>query len=256
MPVSRRSSVYLLIIFFSSAFFSSAPTLAYVMSSTNYRVQFDSLNTGGGMGTSTDYKIEDTVGEVSSGSSTSTSYNLYAGYQQMDQNSVLSLTVPDSLSLSPAIGGLTGGVSDGQADILVSTNAGSGYTLYVRASANPALVSGLNSFENITTAVGESNFNWQVSATSNGFGFTPQGGDIVSKYKDNGSNCNEPSGSDTAYRCWDYFSTTDTQISQSSNYNYPSYTTTSLFIRAESGAQNSQMSGNYTATVTITAHVN
>jgi len=219
-------------------------------------MQFDSLNTGGGMGTSTDYKIEDTVGEASSGSSTSTSYNLYAGYQQMDQNTVLSLTVPSSLSLSPSIGGLTGGVSNGQADVLVSTNAVSGYTLYVKSGANPALVSDLDSFDNITTVGGEPNFNWQISATSNGFGFTPQGDDIVSKYKDNGSNCNESLGSDTAYRCWDYFSTTDTQIGQSASSNYPSYATTSLFIRAESGAQNSQMSGNYTANITVTAHVN
>lgn len=236
--------------------FCYSPVLAYVMSSTNYRVEFDSINTGGSLGTSTNYKIEDTVGEIASGSGTSTSYNIYAGYQQMDQNIRLSMTVPSSVVLSPNIGGLTGGTADGQANILVSTNGSSGYSLYINSNTNPALQSPSSSFSNLITTGEVPNFAWEIPATTSAFGFTPEGADIISKYKDNGSSCNQVAGSDTTYRCWDLFSTVFTQISQSGTPNYPALSTTTVNLRAESGSQNVQSPGTYNANLIFTAHVN
>ncbi len=241
---------------FLISIFTYSPVFAFVMSSTNYRVEFDSINTGGSLGTSTNYRIEDTVGEIASGSGTSTSYNIYSGYQQMDQNTVLSMTVPSSVTLSPNIGGLTGGTADGQATILVSTNGSSGYSLYLNSNTNPALKSPSSSFVNLITSGDIPNFIWEIPVTSSAFGFTPEGTDIISKYKDNGSSCNQIAGTDTSDRCWDYFSTVFTQISQSDIANYPVYNTTTINIRAESGVQNVQSSGNYTANIVFTAHVN
>lgn len=226
------------------------------MSSTNYRVEFDSVNTGGSLGTSTNYNIQDTIGEIGSGSGTSTSYNIYAGYQQMNPDTILSMTVPSSVALLPSIGGLTGGTADGQASILVSTNGSSGYSLYLNSSTSPALQSPSSSFVNLITVGGVPNFDWQIPVTSSAFGFTPEGTDIISRYKDNSSSCNQIAGSDTAYRCWDFFSTTILQISQTAASNYPVYGTTTVNIRAESGTQNVQPPGSYTANIIFTAHVN
>lgn len=256
MPVFKTFNFYLLMIIFLVSFFSFSPVLAYVMSSTNYRVQFDSINTGGGMGTSTAYKIEDTVGEISTGFSTSTSYNLYAGYQQMDQNVTLSLSVPSAVALSPSIGGISGGTADGQASILVSTNGSAGYSLYLNTNTDPALMSGSYSFANVLTPGNVPVFQWQIPATTTAFGFTPEGSDIAFKYKDNGVSCDQIAGSDTAYRCWDYFSTSLGLVGQSATANYPAVATTTLNIRAESGTQNLQPAGTYTSTITVTAHVN
>ncbi len=256
MHIHRKFSFYLLMFVFLITLFSVTPVLAYMMSSTNYRIQFDSINTGGGMGTSTNFKIEDTVGEVATGNSSSTSYNLYAGYQNMDQNTTLSITAPSSVVLLPSIGGLTGGTADGQSAVAVSTNGSSGYSLYVNASSNPALASASSSFNNLSTTNNTPNFNWQVPATSSAFGFTPEGTDIVTRFRDSGPSCNQVAGSDSAFRCWDYLPINILQISQSAASNYPSYTTTTLYLRAESGTQNVQAPGSYSASIVVTAHVN
>lgn len=256
MSIRRRYKIYLLIVVVCVFYFKSS-VLAYVMSSTNYRVQFDSVNNGGGLGTSTDYNIETTVGEVGSGYSSSTSFNLYGGYQQMDQNSSLSLTVPSVVNMSPSIPGLTGGTANGQAIILVSTNDSAGYSLAVNASTSPAMLSFLGYyFDNLSTQYDLANYNWQVPPTSSAFGFTPEGSDLVTKYKDDGINCNQLAGSDTVDQCWDYFSTTTKEISRSATANFPSSATTTIKMRAESGSQNVQLGDTYTATLTITAHVN
>jgi len=53
------------------------------MTSTNYQIQFDSINSGGtDFSTSTNYQLSDTVGEQGTGYSTSTNYLLHAGYRQ------------------------------------------------------------------------------------------------------------------------------------------------------------------------------
>lgn len=256
MSIYRKLIFCLSMVVFLASIFNFTPVLAYVMSSTNYHIEFDSINTGGSLGTSTNYKIEDTVGEIASGSGTSTSYNIYAGYQQMSQDTLLSMTVPSSVALSPSIGGLTGGTADGQANILVSTNGSSGYSLYINSNTSPALQSPSSSFVNLITTGGIPNFTWQIPVTSSAFGFTPEGSDIISNYKDNGSSCNQAAGSDTTYRCWDFFPTSISQISQSSASNYPAFSTTTVKLRAESGTQNVQSPGTYTANLVFTAHVN
>lgn len=55
------------------------------MTSTNYTVSWDSINSGGtDFSTSTNYKMHDTFGEQAVGYSTSTNYRLQAGYRQAE----------------------------------------------------------------------------------------------------------------------------------------------------------------------------
>lgn len=53
------------------------------MSSTNYQIKWDTLNSGGSdSGSSNSYLLRDQIGSVSGGNSSSTSFNLRSGYRQ------------------------------------------------------------------------------------------------------------------------------------------------------------------------------
>jgi hypothetical protein len=61
------------------------------MTSTNYTIDFDSLNSGGDdISSSTNYQIRDTIGEQATGFSSSTGYSIQAGYRQGDDVANLS----------------------------------------------------------------------------------------------------------------------------------------------------------------------
>src|ERR1041385_6291650 len=94
--------------------------LAQVMQSDHYRIRSDSINVGGGFSSSSVYFLEDTTGEVGSGTSSSAHYNLSAGYQAL-QSTYLSISNVNDITM-PAIGGVTGGVSDAEATWNVITD--------------------------------------------------------------------------------------------------------------------------------------
>lgn len=223
-----------------------------VMQSSSYKIESDSINVGGTENSSsTNYRLSDTVGEAATGNSSSASYNLYAGYRQMT-GSYVAISAPTDVTMSPAINGLLGGTSNGSAVWTTTTDAPGGYTLTVKSSTNPTLQSANDSFADYTPAGADPDFAFSVAATAGEFGFTPEGSDIVQKYKDNGSSCNVGS-SDTADACWYNLSTTDETISQGTGSNSPTGTATTLKLRSESGSSHIQTSGTYTATVTATA---
>jgi len=71
---------------------SSGKVLA--MSSTNYLIQWDSVNTGGvDQSTSTNFSLYDTVGDNSSGTSSSGNYELSAGYRAPESANTLSYQI-------------------------------------------------------------------------------------------------------------------------------------------------------------------
>ena len=237
--------------------FFSTPVYAYVMQSANYRVQFDSVNSGGGLGTSPSYKIEDSVGQTSSGISTSTSFNLYAGYQQMEggTNTTISLKIPTAVNLQPSISGLNGGVATSSADIVVSTNNSQGYSVEVAADTLPALKSGLNSFADYSESSPVTpDFTWSVLPTDSAFGFTVEGDSVYQNFLDDGSICNSGFGN-SSDKCWAPFSTTPNIFAFLATPSLSGSTTT-LKIKAESGSHHVQPSGDYSANLTITAYVN
>gem|GEM_PF-351579 len=64
-----------------------AAPFGFAMTSTNYLINWDSINSGGDdVSSSTNYRLRDTVGEQATGFSTSTLYSLSAGYRTGDQN--------------------------------------------------------------------------------------------------------------------------------------------------------------------------
>ncbi len=227
-------------------------TFAFVSSSSNYRIQSDSVNIGGVFSTSANYRIEDTLGEISSGVSTSTSYGLKAGYQRM-QEVYIAVSPSSDVVLSPSISGISGGISNGSAVWTVTTDSSAGYSLTIKASASPALQSALDSFADYTPSGAAPDYNWSVVSTDSELGFTPEGNDIVQQYKDNGVDVCNAGSNDTSDKCWYNFSVSAETIANSSSSNHPSGATTTVKFRAESGSSRVQINGSYTATITVTA---
>jgi hypothetical protein len=118
---------------------SLAVSGAQVRTSPSYQLQSDSINFAGGLSTSSNYSLESTAGEVATGESDSASYSLRAGYQQM-QEVFLSMTAAPNVTMSPALGGLTGGTANGSTSVVVLTDSPSGYQLTIAAESAPALV--------------------------------------------------------------------------------------------------------------------
>ncbi len=221
------------------------------MSGTLYKIPLDSINVGGADGSSTSYDLFDTVGEIASGDSNSSSYGLNAGFIGA-QLTYLAISSGSDVSMSPAIAGVSGGSGNGSTSWTVTTDNPAGYSLSVKASTNPALQSLGGTFADYTTAGADPDFSWSVAAADSEYGFTPEGVDIIQKYKDNGSACNTGS-SDTVDKCWDKLTTTDKQIASRANGNHPSGTLTTLKMQAEVGSSHIQPNGTYDATITVTA---
>lgn len=241
--------------FYLLLFCLATPALAYVMSSTNYQIERDSINFGGGLSTSSSYTNESTLGEIGTGYLTSASYVVKAGYQQME-SSWISLSVPPNASLKPDINASMGGLASTSVDLLINTNNGSGYTMQMKAGTNPALKGATFDFDNYTIAGGTPDYAWSVDSAVAEFGFTPEGNNIINRYRDNGISCNQPAGFDSSDTCWDAPTTTYATIAQSIAPNYPTGTVTTLKFRAEAGSTSLIDIGSYLADMIITAYTN
>lgn len=247
----RKNHLKLLMVVLAS-FFVATQAGAYVASSTNYRIEADSVNIGGTEnGSSTNYKLRDTVGEIGTGISNSSNYQISAGYRAMLE-AYISINSPANVTLSPTISGISGGTGTGSSTWSVITDAAAGYTLSIKASTNPALQVGSNSFADYTPAGSNPDYNWSVAATDSEFGFSPEGSNVTSTYLDNGSACNT-GALNTADKCWRGFSTTNQTIAQSSAANNPTGASTTVLLQAEVGSNKLQPAGSYVATITVTA---
>lgn len=221
-----------------------------VMSSTNYKLQSDSINFAGGRSSSASYIIEDTVGEVASGVSSSANFSLNAGYQQ-NSTVTISVTPASNVTMSPSIGGLTGGIADGQTSFTVTTDNPAGYTTTVSAQNSPALKTASDSFNDYVPAGSDPDYTFTFGSAESVFAFTPEGDDIAVRYKNSGSTCGIGS-SDTSNACWDGLSIAGKTILNRTSSNQPSGTTSTIKFRAASGSSHVQEDGVYVATTTIT----
>jgi hypothetical protein len=110
-------------------------TASAVMQSGNYKIDADSLNTGGGFSSSENFKVGDNLGEVINGEGASTSYRVKDGLQYMI-DSYLTLTLDSN---SQDLGSITYGTpATGQTVATVTTDAWSGYAINV--SKNHAML--------------------------------------------------------------------------------------------------------------------
>lgn len=247
-PIKSLAGILAIAIFFVII---AHHTYGQAMNSSNYVIESDSINFGGGHSESESYSLEDTIGEIATGVSSSTNYTMMAGYQQM-QNSVIAVVPAGNVTMSPSIGGLSGGISNGSTSFTVITDNSAGYQVTLESSTSPALQSATDSFADYVPAGAVPDYTFTNLDTASSFGFTPEGADIVSKYKDNGSNTCGTGSSDTADKCWDGLSTTAEIIVSRPNQNQTAGTVTTLKFRAESGSEHVQQDGNYTATATVT----
>ncbi len=222
---------------------------AAVMSSTNFQLESDSINTGGGLGTSTSYTQESTIGEVATGLGSSTNFILKAGYQQRF-DSFISLSAIGDVTLSPNLG-LTGGYSSGSVAFVVTTDAPAGYRGTIEAANDPAMQSPLANILNYVPAGAVPDYTFAVGSNEARFGFSPEGDDIVLRYRDNGASCGVGSG-DTADTCYDMVSTTPEEVIRSTSANHPLGATTTLRFRVGVGGLSGITAGSYVATTTVT----
>ncbi len=229
------------------------------MAGTAYKIQSDSINFGGGYSSSTTYRSESTFGEIATGSSSSATYGLQAGYQQMQEVYVAIVPPVSDVMMSPDIGGITGGTSNGSASVTVITDSMSGYTLTMVASTSPFLRSGSETIANYTSAIlAVPDFTFALDSQSDSeFGFTPEGTDIASKYKDDGVSTCSTGSTDTADACWWAIKTgrNETVASRTSS-NHPAGTATTLKFRTMVGTSRIQPEGTYVGTTTLTAVAN
>lgn len=241
-------------IFIAGAMFLMTISLvqAYVASSSNYVLQSDSVNFGGGYSTSSNYKIQDTLGEIGSGLYSSSTMILSGGYQAMTVDVYLALTSPENPTMSPAIDGIDGGTANGSAIWHISTDNSAGYELSIKADNTPAMTSGADSFADYVPSFSTPDYAWNTPASESRFGFSPEGDDIASSFLDNGVSCNV-GALDTANACWVGFSTTNQVIARSTSGNYPTGASTTIKFRAEAGASKNQPQGSYSANIIVTA---
>jgi hypothetical protein len=223
---------------------------AQVMQSSSYRIQSDSINFGGGLSTSTNYNMESTGGEIATGDATSTSYSLKAGYQQM-VNNFISMSAPGNVTMSPSIGGVTGGTANGSTTVTVTTDSPAGYVLSISASQSPAMTKGADSIADYVPG-GDPDFSFITTAGDSHFGYSPEGQNVVARFKDNGASCNNGL-LETTLACWDGLDTALEQISRGSAANTPNGATTTINFRVGVGSGVAQAAGIYTATTTLTA---
>ncbi len=227
-------------------------SFAQVRTSSNYTLQSDSINIGGGLSSSTNYTQESTVGEIATGRSASSNYQLRAGYQQM-QEVFLSLTPPSNVDMDIDLPGITGGTSNGSTSFAVLTDSPSGYVVTLSAEADPAMqrMAGGETIANYPAGT-TPDFTFNVGPANAYFGYTVEGSDITSNFKDNGSLCNV-GGSDAVDACWRSLTQADFNIARSGSSNQPNAASTTLKFRVGIGSGAGVIAGTYVATSTITA---
>ena len=219
-------------------------------SSSNYQIQSDSINIGGGYSSSTNYQQESTVGELATGRATSTSYSLRAGYQQM-QEIFLSLGGAADLTMDTALGGLTGGTSNASGTYAVTTDNPAGYQLTVEAQNAPAMQKGADSIADYNDG-GVADTTFTVGSTEALFGYTVDGVDTSQYFLDSAGTCGIGS-TDSSFACWTGLGTTPHTVAQSASANQPAGATTTVHFRVGIGGNAQVIAGEYVATTTITA---
>ncbi len=223
---------------------------AQVMNSSNFSIERDSINFGGGYSSSTNYQQESTFGEVGTGRSSSTNFRLDAGYQQMG-TSYISLSLIGDVTLGPSLG-LAGGTATGSTYFIVTTDNRLGYRATLEASAAPAMQSAFGSIANYVPGTSDPDFSFTTNSDQAHFGFTPEGPDIAGRFKDNGGLCGI-GALDTTDACFDMVSTTPVEIARRATSNHPLGATTTLKFRVGIGSGAAVNAGTYVATSTVTA---
>ena len=134
-----------------------------VMSSTNYTIFADSVDSGGILSTSGTFSLEDTTGESPVGYTTSSTYTVIGGYQAMDW-SELEMRI-DNTSIN--LGTLSvSAVATSSATVTITANADSGYVLSVASVSGTSLTA----VSDGTVSAGSEEYGVAVSGPDASFG--------------------------------------------------------------------------------------
>lgn len=172
-------------------------------------------------------------------------------------------TPASDITMSPAIGGLTGGTANGGTQVVVLTNNDTGYTMTITASSSLGMIGVASSTNYIPALVAAGavplyDFNTStIGANKAYFGYTVEASttaDVAQAFKNNGSACNigANNGSD---HCWLNASTTAFTVISRNYYTPASGATTTLKFKVVVNANPSPMipDDTYVATTTLTA---
>ena len=250
----KKNKIKKLVILGMAGFSISA--CAYVANSSNYQVQSDSLNTGGGNASSASYGIESSVGEISTGESESTSYVMDSGYQQTHEV-YLSMTAPSDITMTAL--SLTQSSAVGDTTWTVITDNVAGYSTTVKAETSDACSDSdgqgfVDALCDIDT--GESfkdillnKHLWAVSSEY-AFGWSAVGSDVSGHGTD--SNCIATTDVPSDSLLWQGFAGSNTyQIASSTSRTSTEGVETTLCVATEQETVFAP-SGTYQATTTIT----
>lgn len=226
--------------------------MAQVMQSPSYKIQSDSVNFGGAYSESESYQLEDTLGEIATGRSTSESFELRAGYQEMHEI-FLSLTQPGDVALSPAIGGITGGQSDGFTSATATTDNLAGYELSIRASDSPAMqgVAHGDTIDDYDPGAVPA-YDVDINGHEAVLAYSPEGEDTASRFLNNASEVCGTGSLEDADACWDGLTTSDVAVAQRTSSNHPDGTQTVVKFRVKVGPGRNLIADEYMATTTLT----
>lgn len=115
------------------AFFIPSELKAGDVTSTNFIIFDNGVNSGGARSTSTNFILESTLGEFS-GVTTSTNFSSRSGFQDINSESKMTMTLSAN---SIALGTLSSGsISSASLTVTVTTNATSGYTVRLTEDGN------------------------------------------------------------------------------------------------------------------------
>lgn len=185
--------------------------------------------------------------------------------QQTVGGEISFLTNAADVTMVGTVLGLTGGVATGSTYTRVRTNDENGYNMTIRFPyATTTGMDGASTtsyINNYTPATpGTPDFSW-VNNSSGGaseFGYTVKGSttaDVATRFRNNGSVCNNASGGDVATKCWMNPSTTAiTVVNRTSGAAPQGATTTFLFkVYAPNNPSPALEADVYYATATLTA---
>ena len=171
-------------------------------------------------------------------------------------------TFASNVTLSPSLGGITGGTANGQTQVVVTTNDIIGYNMTIQASTSLGM-QGTASSTNYIPAYSTTtpDYNFVLPANTARFGYTVNAsttGDVVQFFRNNGTICNQSGGTSNGSNCWIGATTTAVTIV---NRNLPTQApgaTTTLYFRVGIAANPIPAIPNdtYVATSTLTATAN
>jgi hypothetical protein len=257
--MKKLFSIIIISYFLLSAYF----VFASVRESPSFRLQSDSINIGGFPQTSPSYRMEVTIGEIAGETMASPGFRLRAGFQHM-QETFLSISAPADITMTPEILGMTGGTGNGTVTWRVTTDNRAGYTLRLRATASPALTRTAappaDNFADYTPAIaGIPDAVWSVPSAASEFGFTVDGTDTVALFRRAAAapaTCNVAGGVDEIGKCWINTTSADLSISKRTIRTDVGGVDTAVGFRAQTTPGRHQLSGTYTAIITVTVIAN